>query len=74
MTRFEYDITKYSADEFTRLVYFCTEQGQCNLNQLPSDQMRSLGARLNGRGSERWELVQLFFGEGGVVAFWKRAL
>jgi hypothetical protein len=74
MTRFEYDITKYSADEFTQLVYFCTDQGECNLNQLPSDQMSSLGARLNERGSEGWELVQLFFGEGGVVAFWKRAI
>lgn len=74
MTRFEYDITKYSADEFTHLVYFCTDQGECNLNQLPYDQMSSLGARLNERGSEGWELIQLFFGEGGVVAFWKRAI
>ena len=67
MARFEYEITKYPADEFTHLVYFCTDQGQCNLDQLPSDQ-------LNERGSEGWELVQIFFGEGGVVAFWKRAI
>ena len=73
MTRFEYEITKYPADEFTHLVYFCTDQGQCNLDQLPSDQMSVLEAKLNERGSEGWELVQVFFGEDGVVAFWKRA-
>ena len=74
MARFEYEITKYPADEFTHLVYFCTDQGQCNLDQLPSDQMGVLGAKLNERGSEGWELVQVLFGEGGVVAFWKRAI
>ncbi len=74
MTRFEYEITTYPADEFTHLVYFCTDQGQCNLDQLPSDQMSVLGAKLNERGAEGWELVQVFFGEGGVVTFWKRAI
>ena len=74
MARFEYEITKYSADEFTHLVFFCTDQGQCNIDQLPSDQMSALGTKLNERGSEGWELVQLFFGEGGVVAFWKRSI
>jgi len=29
---------------------------------------------LNGRGSEGWELIQIFFGEDGVVAFWKRLI
>ena len=72
MIRFEYEITKYPADEFTNLVYFCTDQGQCNLDELPSDQMGALGTKLNEKGSEGWELVQLFFGEGGVAAFWKR--
>jgi len=74
MIRFEYEITKYPADEITQLVYFCTDQGQCNLDQLPSGQMGSLGTKLNEKGSEGWELVQIFFGEGGVVAFWKRAI
>ena len=74
MNRFEYDITKYSADEFTHLVYFCTDQGECNLDEIPSDQMGSLRAILDQRGSEGWELIQIFFGEGGVVAFWKRAI
>lgn len=74
MTRFEYEITKYPADEFSHLVYFCTEQGQCSFDQLPSDQMDVIGSKLNERGAEGWELIQLFFGEGGVVAFWKRAI
>ena len=74
MNRFEYDITKYSADEFTHLIYFCTDQGECNLDEIPSDQMGSLRAILDQRGSEGWELIQIFFGEGGVVAFWKRSI
>ena len=74
MNRFEYEITKHPADEFTNLVYFCTEKGECNFDQLPADQMKLLGDRLNERGSQGWELVQIFFREEGVLAFWKRTV
>lgn len=74
MTRFEYEITKHPADKFTQLVYFCTDTGECNIDQLPSDQMKIMGEILNERGSQGWELVHIFFGEDGVVIFWKRAM
>lgn len=74
MKSYEYEITKHPAGEFQRLVYFCTTEGECNYDQLPLDQMRILGDILSERGLKGWELVQLFFGNGGIVAFWKRAV
>jgi hypothetical protein len=72
MKRFEYNITKYPSDEFKQLIYFCTDQGKCNLEEVPSDQLNTLGSILDERGEEGWELIQVFFGRNGVVAFWKR--
>lgn len=74
MKKFEYDITKYSASEFTHLVYFCTEQGECKFDQIPEDQTRVLNEVLNEKGARGWELVDLAFGHDGLVAFWKREL
>ena len=72
MKRFEYEITKHPSHDLAQLVYFCTEKGECNLNQIPSDQIRILGDILNDRGADGWELVQLFFGREGIIALWKR--
>jgi hypothetical protein len=72
--RFEYEITKHPAEEFSKLIYFCSDQGECALNELPPDQLRGLGKLLNKRGDEGWELIEMFFGKDGIVAFWKRTL
>ena len=74
MKKFEYEITKYPADDFTQLVYFCTNEGECDFDQLPSNQTEVLENILNERGVLSWELVQVFFGKDGIVAFWKRAI
>ena len=74
MKKFEYKITKHPAQAFTQLVYFCTEEGQCNVEQLPFDQLKAVETLLNERGSEGWEMVQALFGKDGVVVFWKRAV
>ena len=74
MKKFEYEITKYPADEFTQLVYFCTNEGECDFDELPSNQTEVLEKILNERGILSWELVQIFFGKDGIVAFWKRAI
>jgi hypothetical protein len=71
MTTYTYEITKHPADEFSRLTYFCTESGECSLEDIPDHQTNVLRDILNQRGSEGWELVQLFFGKDGVVALWK---
>ena len=72
MKKFEYDITKHPASEFTHLVYFCTAQGECKFDQIPEGQTKVLGEILNERGAQGWELVHLAFGKDGLVCFWKR--
>ena len=72
MKHYEYTITKHPSDEFKQLVYFCSDQGKCNVEEVPSDQLNTLGSILNEMGEDGWELVQVFLGRNGVVAFWKR--
>lgn len=70
--QFEYEVRKYPAKRFVRLAYFCTDEGECGLDELPEEQMKAFEALLNKRGSKGWELVQAFFGPAGVVAVWKK--
>jgi hypothetical protein len=74
MSFFEYEITKYSAEEFSKFTYFCTSNGECSIDDLPSTQVEIFVSLLNKRGAEGWELVEIFFGKDGIVAFWKRAV
>jgi hypothetical protein len=74
MNKFEYKITKHPSEEFKKVVYFCSDEGQCNIDQLPADQLSVMEEIMNERGLEGWELIQLSFGEGGIIAFWKRSI
>jgi hypothetical protein len=74
MRRFEYEITQHPADTFDKVVYFCSEAGQCSIEEVSKDHTRILTDILNNRGREGWELVQVFFGKDGVMAYWKRRL
>jgi len=72
MSAFEYRITRHPAGQFKDLVYFCTEHGECTLNQVPGDQMRIVEDILNEEGGQGWELVQVAFGRDGLIVFWKK--
>ena len=72
MKRYEYRITRHPASEFVDLVYFCSPEGECHLEKVPNNETEVLQDILNEMGSEGWELVQLVFGKGGIIAFWKR--
>lgn len=74
MRRFEYEITRHPADTFNKIIYFCSKSGQCGIDEISQDQTRTLTDILNNRGREGWELFQIFFGEDGVMAFWKRRI
>lgn len=74
MTRFEYRITRHSADEFTELVYFCSPSGQCNVERIPKGQIEKVQEILNEQGQEGWEAFQVAFGKDGIMIFWKRTL
>jgi len=72
MKRFEYEITSHPAGTFKDLIYFCSEQGVCTLETVPSDQIKRMEGILNERGRNGWEIVQVTFGKDGILAFWKR--
>lgn len=72
MKRFEYNITKHPAESFTELIYYCTEKGECTLDQIPQAETEILQDILNSEGEDGWELIQVSFGDKGVIAFWKR--
>jgi len=74
MNRFQYEITRYASEEFTSLVYSCTGDGSCSLNEVPIDQVEILKGILNDRGEKGWELLQLIFSKEGIIAFWKREI
>ncbi|MGC8602852.1 MAG: hypothetical protein ACP5VS_04085 [Desulfomonilaceae bacterium] len=74
MEKFEYEITRYPSETFNRLVYFCTVKGDCALQEVPSEEPLALLELLNEKGARGWELVQLLFGNGGVMACWKRKI
>lgn len=74
MTAFEYKITKHPAESFRELVYYCSETGECALDQIPHDQAETLQNILNAEGAAGWELVQVSFGHNGIIAFWKKAM
>jgi hypothetical protein len=74
MKRFEYKITKHSADTFDKIIYFCSKSGQCGIDEVSKNQTRILTTILNNQGREGWELVQISFGKDGVMVYWKRKI
>jgi hypothetical protein len=74
MKQFEYDVSKHPAADFDKVIYFCSDAGECSLDEVSKDDTRTLSTILNNRGKEGWELIQISFGNDGLMAFWKRAI
>ena len=74
MKRFEYKITKHSADTFDKIIYFCSKSGRCGIDEVSKNQTRILADILNNQGRKGWELVQISFGKNGVMVYWKRSI
>ncbi len=74
MELFEYRVTSHPAEAFREIVYFCSQEGRCDLEVIASDQIKKMESILNEGGREGWELVQAAFGKDGVLVFWKRLL
>ena len=72
MDLFEYEIVTYPAKTFSRLVFYCSEGGECGIDEVPGQDTAVLQDILNKRGEDGWELLQLSFGKDGIVSFWKR--
>lgn len=74
MTQFEYEITSYPADAFKEVIYFCSSEGKCNMEKIPSNQITRIQTILNEHGQAGWELVHIAFGKDGILVFWKRMI
>ncbi len=74
MVLFEYKVTLHPAEAFREMVYFCSREGSCNLELIPSEQLKRMEGLLNEGGRQGWELVQASFGKDGVLVFWKREI
>jgi hypothetical protein len=74
MKRYQYEITRHSGEEFTKLVYACSGEGECSLDHIPLDQVVTLEEILNERGVLGWELLQVIFKNEGLIAFWKKEM
>jgi len=74
MNRFEYQVTTHSAETLKRVVYFCSEKGECGIQEVPGNEANILVDIMNEQGAEGWELVQLFFGKDGILAVWKKPI
>ena len=72
MKRFEHQITSYPAAGYRRLVFVCSNSGECTPDLVPGDELRILTEQLDLQGKQGWELVQLAFSGAGILAFWKR--
>ena len=71
MKKFIYDITVHPVESFNKVAFFCTQEGECALEEIPSDQLGALQDLLNERGEQGWELVDMAFGKDGLLAVWK---
>lgn len=74
MGSFEYRVTLHPAEAFREMVLFCSREGNCNAELVPSEQIRKMEILLNEGGVQGWELVQASFGKEGVLVFWKRQI
>ncbi len=74
MERFEYEISMHGGNAFTKLAYFCSEEGECSVEEVPAEEPQILVDLMNERGLQGWELIQLVFSKDGLMAFWKRRL
>ena len=71
MKKYDYDITHHPVESLGRSDFVCSEDGACGPDA-DAERTDSLKEILNERGKLGWELVQLAFGRGGALAFWKR--
>ena len=72
MKRYKYEISSHRLRRENKMRIFCSEKGECSVEEVgPSDSQLVIDV-LNERGENGWELVQVLFGRDGFICFWKR--
>jgi hypothetical protein len=72
MREFEYDISIHHLQEANKVRIFCSEEGNCSVEDMVGSDSLAVISALNERGRSGWELVEIVFGGDGFVCFWKR--
>jgi hypothetical protein len=74
MKEFEYEISTHPLQRENRMRIFCSEKGDCSIEDVPGGDSLVVVSALNEMGRSGWELVQILFGKDGFICFWKREL
>jgi hypothetical protein len=74
MKEFEYEISIHHLQRENRMRIFCSEAGDCSVEDVTGRDSSVVVSVLNERGRSGWELVQVLFGGEGFICFWKREL
>jgi hypothetical protein len=72
MKEFEYEISIHHLRRENRMRIFCSETGDCSVEDVTDSDSAALVSALNERGRSGWELVQILFGGDGFMCVWKR--
>jgi hypothetical protein len=72
MKRFEYEVSAHQLPRENRMRVFCSEKGECSVQEVPASDSDVVIEALNQRGDKGWELVEILFGRDGFICFWKR--
>ena len=72
MRRFEYHVSAHQLSRENRVKIFCSEKGECSVQEVAASDSDSVVQVLNQKGEEGWELVDILFGKDGFICFWKK--
>ncbi|MDH7500242.1 MAG: hypothetical protein QHH30_07630 [candidate division NC10 bacterium] len=72
MKRWQYEISRHPLSRDNRMRIFCSERGECSVEEVETSDSQRVLEVLQERGQEGWELVQILFGRDGFICFWKR--
>ncbi|MCP4624062.1 MAG: hypothetical protein GY850_11080 [bacterium] len=74
MKKFEYEMETYPPQTFLKQEFICGEDGSCTPGEVLDEEHTELLKRMNERGSQGWELVQIIFEKKVAAAVWKRKI
>jgi len=79
MEKWEYQITRYRLEDFSRgreaeeKAFYCDQKGRCFLHDTSRAAADMIRDTLNEEGKKGWELVQFGYHQNELMSIWKRA-
>jgi hypothetical protein len=83
MTRYEYAITVYEAEDILEAVsapvaqgappmVYCDTEGECFFDEAPNPYLAAIVETFNTQGEAGWALVQVVPRQQDMICFWRR--